>query len=113
MSPLVKKAVAALAIKEGIERIAEARRPKKRKSVLVRIAKLGALGGAVYGAVQAYKSGMLKPLTDKLSGASSYEGYEGSVTVQRPADSQNDGSSDQPEGSSNLNDTEPVGSPTV
>ena len=113
MSPLVKKAVTALAIKEGIERIAEARRPKKRKNVLVRLFKLGAIGGAAYGAFQAYKSGMLKPLTDKLSGGSSYEGYEGSVTVQRPADTQAGGSSSQTEGSSNVGDTQPVGSPTV
>ena len=113
MSPLVKKAITALALKEGIERIAEARRPKKRKNVLVRIAKMGALGGAAYGAFQAYKSGMLKPLTDKLSGGSSYEGYEGSVTVQRPSDTQNGGSSNQTEGSSSVDETQPVGSPTV
>ena len=112
MSPLVKKAITALALKEGIERIAEARRPK-RKNVLVRIAKMGALGGAAYGAFQAYKSGMPKPLTDKLSGGSSYEGYEGSVTVQRPSDTQTGGSSNQTEGSSSVDETQPVGSPTV
>lgn len=113
MSPLVKKAVTALAIKEGIERIAEARRPKKRKSVLVRIAKLAAVGGAVYGAFKAYKSGLLAPITDKISGGSSYEGYEGSVTVSRPAGSEQGGSSHQAEGSSNVDDTQPVGSPTA
>ena len=97
MNPIVKKALAAVAIKEGIERIQEARRPKK-PSFLARLLKLGIIGGAAYGLFYAYKGGHLQGLVSKARG-SSYDSYDGSVTVSRPLET-----------SAN---NEPVDAPTV
>lgn len=83
MRPIVKKAVAALAIKEGIERIAEARRPKK-PSLGARLLKLTVIGGLLYGAYYAYKSGLLRSVIGGGDSKAPYEGYDSSVTVQRP-----------------------------
>ena len=58
MSPLVKKALAGLALKEVYERVQEARQPQK-PSFFARLFKLTLIGGAVGGAVYAYKSGLL------------------------------------------------------
>lgn len=82
MNPLVKKAVAALAIKEGIDRIQEARRPQK-PSLLARLFKLSLIGGAAYGLLYAYRTGALQGLADKAKG-SSYDSYDGSMTVSTP-----------------------------
>lgn len=84
MNPLVKKAVAALAIKEGIDRIQEARRPQK-PSLLARLFKLSLIGGAAYGLFYAYKTGALQGLVDKAKG-DSYESYDGSMTVSTPVE---------------------------
>lgn len=82
MSPIVKKALAAVALKEVYERVQEARRPQK-PSLFARLFKLMLIGGAVGGAVYAYKSGLLKSLTG-TGGKGGYDSYDGSVTVQRP-----------------------------
>ena len=86
MRPIVKKAVAALAIKEGLERIAEARRPKK-PSLGARLLKLTVIGGLAYGAFYAYKSGLLRSVIGSGGSRAPYEGYDSSVTVQRPVES--------------------------
>ena len=85
MNPIVKKALAAVAIKEGIERIQEARRPSK-PSLLARLFKLSLIGGAAYGLFYAYKGGHLQGLMGKARG-SSYDSYDSSVTVSRPIES--------------------------
>ena len=100
MKPIVKKAVAALAIKEGIERIAEARRPKK-PSLAARLAKFGLLAGGAAGLFYAYRTGFFRSLTDRRS-PHAYDSYEGSMTVQRPQAGQESEQS-----------SEPVGAPTV
>jgi hypothetical protein len=90
MRPIVKKAVAAIAIKEGIERIAEARRPHK-PSLAARLLKLTVIGGLLYGAFYAYKSGLLRSVMGSGGSKAPYEGYDGSVTVQRPVESSETG----------------------
>lgn len=95
MSPIVKKAIAALAIKEGIERIQEARRPQK-PSLLSRLFKLSLIGGAGYGVYYAYKSGLF----DSLRGGGDYDRYDGQVSVQRPLDTPSEA-------------TDPVGAPNA
>ena len=66
MSPLVKKALAALAIKEGVERIQEMRRPKptlrdRIGSPLI----LLILGGGVF---YLFKTGRLRPVIEQAKG---------------------------------------------
>lgn len=103
MNPILKKAIAALAIKEGIERINEMRQPQK-PSVLARLGKLGLIAGAAGGAFYAYKSGLLDSLLgrSKDRGYDTYQGYEGSMSVERPlVDEQG------------TTDHDPVGTPTV
>ena len=97
MSPIVKKAITALAIKEGIERIAEARRPKK-PSLVARLFKLTLIGGLLYGGYHAYKSGLLRSVLGDRGSKAPYEGYDSSVTVQRPLESSE---SQQPVGAPN------------
>jgi hypothetical protein len=97
MSPIVKKVLAAVAIKEGIERIQAARQPQK-PSLLARLFKLTLIGGAAYGLLYAYKSGHLQGLVATARGDSE-DAYDGSVTVSRPL-----------EASSN---NEPVDAPSV
>ena len=82
MSPIVKKALAAVALKEVYERVQEARKPQK-PSLLARLFKLTVIGGAAYGLFHVYKTGQLQGLVDKARG-SSYDAYDGSVTVSRP-----------------------------
>lgn len=88
MSPIIKKAAAALAIKEVVERVQEARRPKKsfvgrNKGKALWAALLG--GGAYL-----YKSGKIGPLVDQAkslagrpSGSSSEPGaYPSGPTLE-------------------------------
>ncbi|HWC13747.1 MAG TPA: hypothetical protein VG929_04040 [Actinomycetota bacterium] len=103
MNPIVKKAVAVLAIKEGIERINEMRKPKK-PSFAARFGKLGLIVGAAGGAFYAYKSGLFDSLLGRSKDRSydTYQGYEGSMSVERPlVDEQG------------TTDHDPVGTPTV
>ena len=97
MSPLVKKALAGLALKEVYERVQEARQPQK-PSFLARLFKLTLIGGAISAAVYAYKSGLLQSFTGK-GGHGSYNSYDSSVTVSRPLDTPSN--------------SEPVGAPNV
>lgn len=85
MSPIVKKALAAIALKEVYERVQEARAPQK-PSFLARLFKLTLIGGAIGGAAYAYKTGLLKSFMGK-DNSGAYDSYDSSVTVQRPAES--------------------------
>lgn len=60
MNPLLKKAVAAVAVKEAIEKVQEMRRPKpSRWSRMAPFAIIAALGGAVFYLT---KNGKLPPV---------------------------------------------------
>ena len=85
MSPLLKKVAAAFAIKEVVERVQEARRPK-RSFVSRNKGKalwLALLGGAAY----LYKNGKLQPMVQQAKGLtgrsdSSYEPYRTGPTLE-------------------------------
>lgn len=63
MGRWIKRIIAAIAIKEGIERIQEARRPQKRRGRgLMRVLTLGAIGG---GIAYLYKTGKLQPMLEQ------------------------------------------------
>lgn len=64
MNPTVKKLLAAVAIKEGIERLQEMRHPQK-PSLLARLGKLALITGIGGGLYYAYKSGRLHALLGK------------------------------------------------
>lgn len=83
MSPIAKKALTAVALKQVYDRVQEARQPQK-PSFLARLFKLTLIGGVLGGAAYAYKSGML-PFGNKSSD-NGYS-YDSSVTVQRPIES--------------------------
>lgn len=70
MSPIVKKALAAIAAKELLERINEARKPKK-PSLIARFGRLLLIGGGIGAGYYVYKSGKLQPLIDKVRGTQS------------------------------------------
>ena len=66
MNPLLKKVLAALAIKEGIEKVQEMRNPKPTMMDRVGgLLKFGAIGGGLF---YLYKSGRLAPVVDKAKG---------------------------------------------
>ncbi|MDQ3953736.1 MAG: hypothetical protein M3279_12370 [Actinomycetota bacterium] len=66
MNPLVKKVVAAVAIKEAIEKVQEMRRPKPSLwSRLAPLAFVAAIGGAIF---YLNKSGKLGPVVDQVKG---------------------------------------------
>lgn len=81
MSPIAKKALAAVALKQVYDRVQEARQPQK-PSFFARLFKLSLVGGLVGGAVYAFKNGML-PFGGSKDTNSNYS-YDSSVTVQRP-----------------------------
>lgn len=104
MSPLVKKAMAALAVKEVVDRVQEARRPKKS---FVGRNKGKALWAAVLGGgAYLYKSGKLGPLVQQaknLTGRSSGPSAEPgayptgpSFETRSPAAQVSDSQSDRP-----------------
>jgi hypothetical protein len=66
MSGLVKKVLAALAVKEGIEKIQEMRRPKR--SFLSRMKRPVLLLGLAGGAVYLQQTGKLGPLLQQAKG---------------------------------------------
>lgn len=66
MNPLLKKVLAALAIKEGFEKVQEMRNPKpSMASRFGGVLKFGAIGGGLF---YLYKSGRLAPVVDKAKG---------------------------------------------
>ena len=82
MSPIAKKALAAVALKQVYDRVQEARAPQK-PSFFARLFKLTLIGGILGGAAYAYKSGLLQSFTGG-SKKNAYDSYDSSVTVQRP-----------------------------
>ena len=96
MSPIAKKALAAVALKQVYDRVQEARRPQK-PSFFARLFKLSLVGGLVGGAVYAFKNGML-PFGGSKDTSSNYS-YDSSVTVQRPIETPSN--------------SEPVGAPNA
>jgi len=63
VNPLVKKAVAAVAITKGIEKIQDMRKPKR--SFVSRVRPLLALAGLGAGVFYLNKTGKLQPLIEK------------------------------------------------
>ena len=94
MSPMVKKALAAVALKQVYDRVQEAREPQK-PSFLARLFKLTLIGGVLGGAAYAYKNGLLPFGPKEEQGYS----YDSSVSVQRPIETPVNG--------------EPVGAPNA
>lgn len=79
MKPIVKKALAAVAIKEAVERIAEARRPPK-PSKLARLAKFTLFAGIIGAGWYAYRSGLFSGLLGRE------DRYESSLRYEGPRD---------------------------
>ena len=79
MNPLLKKVVAAVAVKEAIEKVQEMRRPKP--SLWTRISPLAfvaAIGGALF---YLNKTGKLAPVVDQVKGkVGSSSGSNGSTS---------------------------------
>lgn len=84
MSPIAKKALAAVALKQVYDRVQEARQPQK-PSFFARLFKLSLIGGALGAVAYAYKNGML-PFGGSKDNHNDYS-YDSSVTVQRPVES--------------------------
>jgi hypothetical protein len=100
MNPLLKKALAALAIKEGIEKIQEMRQPKRR-SIGSRLGPLALMAGVGAGTYVLAKNGKLQPLLDK---AKALTGGDKAA----PRHGQDSGTS---QSSINLNDNAPSSAP--
>ena len=79
MSPLVKKVITAIAIKEGVERVQEWRRPKKRSFAkrAGRVALVAGIGGGLY---YLYSSGKLDGLIEQLRAKPGSDDYVYSAT---------------------------------
>ena len=67
MNPALKKILAAVAVKEGIEKVQEWRRPAK-PSIWARAAKTALIVGAGAGVYYAYKSGVFDGIIDQAKG---------------------------------------------
>lgn len=74
MNPTVKKLLAAVAVKEGIEKIQEWRKPQK-PSIWARLGKTAVIVGAGAGAYYAYKNGMFNGVIDQLKGKARSDEY--------------------------------------
>jgi len=85
VSPLVKKAVAALAITKGIEKIQDMRKPKR--SLGSRISPLLVLAGLGAGVFYLNKTGKLQPLIAKAKtmGGSNGDGAVLEDSLRQPA----------------------------
>ena len=94
MNPLLKKVIAAVAVKEAIEKVQERRRPKPSLwSRISPLAFVAAIGGALY---YLNKTGKLSPVVDQMkgktgsgnggsNGASSWDGGSSSSASSAPA----------------------------
>ena len=83
MNPLLKKVLAAVAIKEGIEKIQEMRNPKP--SFLARITRPLLMLGAGGGAFWLYKTGKLQPLVNQAKSMTGSGTTESTQTFTTPA----------------------------
>jgi hypothetical protein len=79
MNPTLKKLLAAVAVKEGIEKIQEWRKPQK-PSIWSRLGKTAMVVGAGAGAYYAYKNGMFNGVIDQLKGKPRSDEYSYSPT---------------------------------
>jgi hypothetical protein len=90
MSPLVKKVAGALAVKEIVDRVQEARRPKRSK--LARAVPFSLPVAVAAGVFYLYKSGRLEGVLGRTSSTAPYEpaayptgptagGVEGTITL--------------------------------
>lgn len=95
MSPLLKKVIAAVAVKEAIEKVQEMRRPKPSLwSRISPLAFVAVIGGALF---YLNKSGKLSPVVDQVkgkvgsssngNGASSWNGGSSTTAPSAPAPS--------------------------
>lgn len=94
MNPLLKKVIAAVAVKEVIEKVQEKRRPKPSPwSRISPLAVVAAIGGALF---YLNKNGKLGPVVDQVkgkagsgnggsNGASSWDGGSSSSASSAPA----------------------------
>lgn len=99
MNPLLKKVLAAVAIKEGIEKVQEWRKPKPSRAA--RLGKFVLLTGAGAGLLYAYKSGRIHALLGKTQDeGTSWDQDAGQVRTSVPGESSTPAS------------TEPVGAST-
>lgn len=73
MSPTLKKVLAAVAVKQVVDKVNERRAPKK-PSLVARFGRVLLIGGGAAAGFYAYKSGRLDPLIDKVKGAAPSEG---------------------------------------
>lgn len=74
MNPVIKKAVAGVAIKKGIEKVQDIRAPKRRSFFdRIRPILLVALGGGVLYYLA--KSGKLQPIVERVSGGGDEDIY--------------------------------------
>ena len=87
MNPLLKKVLAAIAIKEGIEKVQEWRNPKPSRGA--RLAKFTLLAGTGAGLLYAYKTGRIHALLGKSrdQAASSWDRDTGQVRTTVPTES--------------------------
>jgi hypothetical protein len=74
MNPTLKKVLAAVAVKKGIDKIQEWRNPK-RPSFLARAGKTGLLVGAGAGLFYLYKTGRLQTWIDQAKGKVASDEY--------------------------------------
>lgn len=79
MNPMLKKLLAAVAVKEGIERVQEWRKPQK-PSIWARLGKTAVIVGGGAGAYYAYKNGLFKGVMDQLKGKPGSDEYSYSAT---------------------------------
>ena len=79
MNPFLKKVLAALAIKEGIEKIQEWRQPAK-PSLWGRLGRAALVTGAGAGAYYAYKNGMFDGIVEQLKGKARSDEYSYSAS---------------------------------
>lgn len=99
MNPTVKKLLAAVAIKEGIERFQELRNPKK-PSLIARLGKLALIAGVGGGLYHAYKTGRIHALMGKQRPSDDYSSSwdAGSSQVRTSVPSDSTAPSEQPVG---------------
>jgi hypothetical protein len=85
MNPLLKKVIAAVAVKEAIEKVQEMRRPKPSLwSRISPLAFVAAIGGALF---YLNKSGKLGPVVDQVKGTTGSGGTSNGASSWDPGSS--------------------------